>query len=83
MGTDSVTLTEGVQVEALNTMFSVYGEFFDTGHLQAGAGSLSFCDVSRVLVVFRWFPASFPSLPALFQGLCSCGGVSVDRNLLA
>ncbi len=32
-------------------------------------------------VVSGGLPAGFPTLPALFEGLCSCGGVSVDRNL--
>ncbi len=34
------------------------------------------------MVVFLGLPAGFPILPALFQGLCSCGGVPVDKNLL-
>ncbi len=31
---------------------------------------------------FLGFPAGFPTFPALFEGLCSCGGVSVDRTSL-
>ncbi len=46
-----------------------------------GEGSLVFCGFSRLLVVFLGLPASFPTLRALFQGLCFCGGVSVDRSL--
>ncbi len=57
----------------------VYGKGFDTGPPQVGAGSLRFCGYSLFLVISLGFPAGFPTLPALFQGLCSCGGgISVD-----
>jgi hypothetical protein len=54
----------------------------DTETLEVGAGCLSFCGFSTCLVVFCRFPAGFLVLPAPFEGLRFCGGVSVDRNLL-
>ena len=59
-----------------------FGKGFDTGPPQTGAGSFSFCEFSRLLLVFLGLPAGCPTFPALFEGLCFCGGVSVDRNLL-
>ena len=50
-----------------------YGKGSDTGPPQVGAGSLSFCRFSMFLVVFLGLPAGCPTLPALFEGLCSCG----------
>ncbi len=61
----------------------MYGEGFDTGPHQVGAGSLSFCRFSRLLVVVLGFTAGFSTPLALFWGLCSCGGAFVDRNLSA
>ena len=55
---------QGVQVKALN---SEYGEGFDTGPPQVGAGFLSFCGFSSLFVVpFLGLAAGFPTLPALF-----------------
>ncbi len=34
-----------------------------------------------ILVVFLRLPAGFPTLPDLFEGLCFCSGVSVDRYI--
>ncbi len=42
----------------------------------------SVCVFAFLLVVFLGLPAGFHTIPALFQGRCSCGDVSVDRNLL-
>ncbi len=58
-----------------------YGKGFDTGPPQFGAVSLSFCCFLRFLVVALRLPAGVPTLPALFYGLRSCVGVSVDRDL--
>ncbi len=41
------------------------GKGFDTGPPQVGAGFLSLCGFSLVLVVFLGLPAGFPTLPAL------------------
>ncbi len=38
--------------------------------------------VFAVLIGFLGLPAGFPSILALFWGLCFFGGVSVGRNLL-
>jgi hypothetical protein len=57
-----------------------YGKSFDTGPPEVGAGSLTFCRFSRLLIVFLGLPASFPNPPAIAWGPCSCGGVSVDTN---
>ncbi len=67
---------------AFRSIPPVYGKSFDTGPLQVGAGSLGRYRFSMFLAVFLWLLADFPTFPALFQGLCSCGSVSVDRNLL-
>ncbi len=60
-------------------LLGAYGKGFDTG--LSGRGRVP--GFLGLLVVFLGLPDGFPTLPAPFQGLCSCGGVSVDRNLLA
>jgi hypothetical protein len=42
------------------------GKSLKTGPPHGGAGSLSFCWFSRLLLVFLGPPAGFPALPALF-----------------
>ncbi len=44
-----------------------YGKGLDTETLSVGAGSLSFCAFSGLLVIFLWFPAGFLPPRACFR----------------
>jgi hypothetical protein len=60
----------------------MYGKGFDTGPLRSGQGprvSVGFGVFWSFFLGFR--PGFLYTFPALFQGRCSCGGVSSDRNL--
>ncbi len=68
---------------AVPALRNQYGKCFIQVPFRSGSRALSICRFSLFLILFLGLPAGFPTLPALFLRLLSCGGVSVDRHRLA